>query len=501
MHNETKTHKNSKSKTTSKDKKMKKHPKENPMKILIKTLIGWPFLRSSFILITLALLCAAAAPKAFGVAPAPDGGYPGGNTAEGQNALLSRTTGTYNTAVGAFSVLSLTDGNFCTGVGAGTLLSNTADENTATGAGALLSNTTGFANTANGAFALFSNTEGAGNTAIGISALFSNTAGSDNTASGTFALLNNIAGSSNTATGRDALLANTSGDNNTAIGRSALGQNNAAANTATGAGTLSNNTTGFQNTAVGYLGLESNQTGNFNTAVGVNALVNNTAGSNNIALGSAAGSDQTTGSNNIYIGDMGAPTESNVIKIGAVPSSGTPYEGCYIGGIVGVGPFASTVTIDPVTGQLGELVSSERFKKDIDPMGNASEAIFSLEPVTFHYKKDKTNTPRFGLIAEEVAKVNPALIGVDKEGKPYTVRYEQINAMLLNEFLKEHKKVEEQEATITELKCDFQMVNARQQKEIQVLSAQLKEQAARIEKVSAQLEIAKPATKLVRNNP
>src|SRR5262249_39997062 len=176
---------------------------------------------------------------------------------------------------------------------------------------------------------------------------------------------------------------------------------------------------------------------------------------------------------------------NDTIRIGN-PSSAQ----CFIAGIVGTGPFSSTVTIDPATGQLGELVSSERFKKDIDTMDKASEAIFSLKPVTFHYKKDKTNTPQFGLIAEEVAKVNPALIGVDKAKKPYTVRYEAVNAMLLNEFLKEHRKVEEQQASISQLKS-----------EMQAMVAQLKEQAAQIQKVSAQLEMSKPAAKVVVNKP
>jgi septal ring factor EnvC (AmiA/AmiB activator) len=154
------------------------------------------------------------------------------------------------------------------------------------------------------------------------------------------------------------------------------------------------------------------------------------------------------------------------------------------------------VSIDVVTHQLGVGVSSERFKKDIDPMDKTSEAIFSLRPVTFHYKNDTTDTSQFGLIAEEVAKVNPALIAVDKEGKPYSVRYSQINAMLLNEFLKEHKKVEEQQASIADLKSTV----ALQQKETQVLTAQLKEQAALIQRVSARLEVSKLAPQVV-NNP
>src|SRR6266540_5253035 len=185
------------------------------------------------ILLTLGLSALCPTPKIFGVVPAPDGGYPGGNTAEGQTALLSLTSGLYNTGVGIYSLLSLTDGNFCTGIGAGTLLANTADQNTATGAGALLCNTTGFDNMANGAFALFSNTTGASNTAIGSQALFSNTEGGLNTADGRRGLFMNITGSRNTATGFGALSSNTEGDDNTAIGVNALlfnvsGDNNAA---------------------------------------------------------------------------------------------------------------------------------------------------------------------------------------------------------------------------------------------------------------------------------
>src|SRR5262249_20836800 len=150
-------------------------------------------------------------------------------------------------------------------------------------------------------------------------------------------------------------------------------------------------------------------------------------------------------------------------------------------GINGNGPFGATVQIDPATGQLGTNVSSVRFKKDIDAMDKSSEAIFSLKPVTFHYKNDKTNTPQWGLIAEEVAKVNPALIAVDGEGKPYTVRYDAVNAMLLNEFLKEHKAFVEEHRTVEELK-----------KQIEVLTAGL-------QKVSAQLELSKAAPQTVKN--
>jgi uncharacterized coiled-coil protein SlyX len=418
----------------------------------------------------------AVSPTAQAVVPAPDGGYPGFNTAEGQNALFSLTTGAANTAVGWYSLFSNTEGNFNTAAGAGALLFNTARENTAFGAAALLFNSTGVANTAVGAAALLNNTEGGFNTSIGEFALSHNTTGSNNTANGFQALFSNTSGDRNTATGWQALVNNTGANNNTAHGFEALHNSNSG-----------------NNTGIGFDALEANITGNGNTAVGANALKNAT-GSDNIALGEGAGVAVLAGNNNIEIGNGGASADDNTIRIGL---EGTQTQ-TFIAGILGNGPFSCDVTIDAVTGQLGvgACISSERFKKDIDSMDKASEAIFSLKPVTFHYKNDKTNIPQFGLIAEEVAKVNPALIAVDKEGKPYSVRYQQIDAMLLNEFLKEHRTVEEQGATITQLKSMVEKqeaANAQQQKQIEALTTGL-------QKVSAQLEASKPAPQVV-NNP
>jgi endosialidase-like protein len=397
------------------------------------------------------------------VVPPPDGGYPNFTTAEGTNALQNLTSGAANTGVGWYALFSNTEGNFNTATGAGALLFNTARENTAFGAAALLFNGTGVANTAVGAAALLNNTEGGFNTSIGDFALSQNTTGSNNTANGFQALFSNTSGDRNTATGWQALVNNTGANNNTAHGFEAL-----------------HNTNAGNNTGIGFDALEANTTGNNNTAVGANALRNAT-GSNNIALGGGAGVNVMAGSNNIEIGTNGAGADDNTIRIGL---QGTQTQ-TFIAGILGSGPFGCDVSIDAVTGQLGvgACVSSERFKKDIDSMDKASEAIFSLKPVTFHYKNDKTNVPQFGLIAEEVAKVNPALIAVDKEGKPYSVRYQQINAMLLNEFLKEHKKNEQQETTIAALR-----------KEIAALNAGL-------QKMSAQLEVSKAAPQTVLNNP
>jgi septal ring factor EnvC (AmiA/AmiB activator) len=157
------------------------------------------------------------------------------------------------------------------------------------------------------------------------------------------------------------------------------------------------------------------------------------------------------------------------------------------------------------SGQLGTLTSSERFKDNIKPMDKASEAILALQPVTFRYKHelDPDGTPQFGLVAEQVEKVNPDLVARDEQGKAYTVRYEAVNAMLLNEFLKAHRKIEEQAHVNQQQEAINSMLEstvARQQKEIKALTAMLKEQASQIQKVSAQLEVTKTASQMVLNN-
>jgi hypothetical protein len=432
---------------------------------------------TTFTAMLLGVACFALLPGARAVNPAPDGGYPGGNTAEGQSALLSLTTGTYNTAVGLYSLLSLSTGNYNTGVGAGTLAVNTADQNTATGAGALFSNTTGFGNTADGAFALLNNTGGSNNTANGAGALFTNSDGFSNTATGLHALFSNTHGFSNAAYGVDALVSNTEGNVNTAIGTSALFSNTTGGdNTAVGVSALHDNSDGIDNTAIGFSALFMN-TGSGNTAIGSGALDNNTSGSFNVAIN--GGHNLTTGIFNIDIANDGVADESNTTRIGILQNR------CFISGIrdvtTGV-PDAINVVIDSA-GQLGTVSSSRRFKDEIKPMDQASEAILCLKPVTFHYKSDHTARPQFGLIAEEVAEVNPDLVVRDKNGEIYTVRYDQVNAMLLNEFLKEHRKVKDLE------------------KGMMALTTQLKEQAAQIQKVSAHLEMSKPAPSVVLNNP
>jgi hypothetical protein len=327
-------------------------------------------------------------------------------------------------------------GSYNTALGAGALAVNNGDENTATGLGALLSNTIGSNNTANGAFALFSNTTGASNLASGSFALFSNTTGDINTAIGLGALQLNVTGFQNTANGAQALYHNTSGDNNTAMGASAL---------------------------------YNNDVSDDNTAVGVSALEGNT-GRRNTALGSGAGSLLTTGDNNIDIGYnvLGLPGEANTIRIGDTNITTT-----IIRGISGQTITNGAAVFVAANGQLGTMTSSKRFKEEIKPMSETSETLFSLKPVTFRYTKeiDPARTSQYGLVAEEVEEVNPDLVARDENGKPYSVRYDQVNAMLLNEFLKEHKAFVEQQRTVEELK-----------KQVAVLTIGL-------QKVSGQLEL------------
>jgi hypothetical protein len=354
--------------------------------------------------------------------------------------------------------------------------------------------TAGINNSAFG-FAALANNQGSYNTGIGAAALYVNSGGNFNTATG-FAALYSNGGSDNTANGFDALNFNTFGGDNTADGFMALFRNDLGTdNTAVGSQTLFANT-GSNNTGIGSGPLFSNGTGNDNTAVGFEALISNTTGSRNIALGSGAGSALGTGGpgdDNIEIGNDGGGFDAGTIRIGDQAIQGA----CFIAGIFGVtatGPL-SAVGIN-ASGQLATSSSSRRFKKEIKPMDKTSEAILAFKPVTFRYKNDDKGTPQFGLIAEEVAEVNPDLVTRDNNGELYSVRYEAVNAMLLNEFLKEHKaflaerrKVQKQEAAIAELKSGMK-----------ALFATVKEQSSQIQKVSAQLELRKPSPQTVLNN-
>ena len=414
------------------------------------------------VLIALTLGCFGLSPQARAVDPPPDGGYPGDNTAEGEDALFSLTIGLENTAIGF---------------------------------NALYHNTTGNGNSANGWSALFNNTTGFTNTAAGVYALISNTTGFMNTATGGFALGSNTTGYENTAIGNNALWGNTTGILNTASGFQALFSNTIGAyNTANGVFALYSNTTGSNNAAAGLNALRRNTTGKRNTANGFRAVVRNTTGNDNIALGNNAGENLTTGSDNIDIGNKGVHGETGTIRIGR---TGTQMN-AYVAGISGATvPTGAAVIVD-TSGHLGTTTSSERFKEAIKPMDRASEAILSLKPVTFRYKHelDPDSIPQFGLVAEEVEKLNPDLVARDAEGKPNTVRYEAVNAMLLNEFLKEHRKVKTLEAQAAEQ----QSTNAEQQKAIEALTAAVKAQAAQIQKVSDQLRAQASVPRVVAND-
>src|SRR5437764_2392518 len=289
--------------------------------------------------------------------------------------------------------------------------------------------------TAEGCNALSALTSGVGNTGLGWDALFGTSTANFNTGVGAGALVLNNA-DSNTAVGAAALLLNTAGTENSALGTAAM----------------VNNDNGTNNTAVGAFALQTNTNGSNNTAVG-NAALQNSTGDFNNAVGAGAGTDPGIGSNNVYIGDPGFPGDTNVISIGGIPASGTAYTATFIGGIYGASVNSGTalpVYVD-TDGHLGTpTTSSARFKEAIKPMDKASEAILALQPVTFRYKHDldPNGIPQFGLVAEEVEKVNPDLVIRNDQGKPYTVRYEAVNAMLLNEFLKEHRKVQDLEANV-----------------------------------------------------
>ena len=384
-------------------------------------------------LVAFALFRFTPGPEAFAVAPTPDGGYPGYNTAEGTSALLSLTSGIANTAVG-FQ-------------------------------------------------ALYKNTTGKYNTAIGASAMHDNR-GVQNTGTGSNALENSITGSYNTADGYAALNFRNGGTNNTGSGVRAL---------------LSNST-GTENTAVGISALADNVTGIHNTAVGFKAFMASNRTQNNIALGHEAGIDVGGWYNHIEIGNFGAGGDNYTTRIGDGQTR------TFIAGISGTAVAGNTVVVN-ANGQLGTATSSARFKKEIKPMDKASEAILGLKPVSFRYKSDSTATRQFGLIAEEVAKVNPDLVTRDCQGEIYSVRYEAVNAMLLNEFLKQrqallkqYRKVQEQQATISQLRSTV----AQQQKDFQSTVAQLtnrlEEQASQIQKVSAQVEANRRAPQLVSSN-
>ena len=452
-----------------------------PQKLLIHLKPSSP-LRRGWVLILLAVSGFTLSQVQAAVDTPDPGGKPVSNTADGQNALLSITTGIHNSAFGFDALLSNSTTNFNSGFGAGALLSTNGDptagegiENTAVGTAALFSNTTGGSNTAVGAFALFTNTDGGGHTAVGAGALV------NNNASGFL--------SSNTAVGISALNASTSGGANVAIGE----------------GALLSIETGSANTAIGALAGAS-YTADETSNICIGAATGGSAGDNNtIRIGDSlpsGGIDVIDGGPAANFVLIGTDLNTGGISIGTLIGFGnasianglsttTGASSCNIGGIFNQTPPAGShgVVVGPNNQLADATLSSRRFKKDIAPIDKLSKGILALRPVTFHWKNDNTNEPEFGLVAEEVAEVNLDWITRNPQGEISGVRYETIPILLLNEFLKEHKKVEEQQANIAELKST-----------VGVLTAQLKEQAAQIQKVSSQLEMGKPTTRVALEN-
>src|SRR6266540_791856 len=393
-----------------------------------------------------ALVCFGLCQQVQSATDTPDpGAKPLSNTADGTNALLSLTSGLYNSAFGFDSLLSASNTSFNTGVGAGTLILNNGDptagegvQNTAVGAGALLSNTTGGSNTAVGVSALVTSTSGGANVAVGEGALLSSDTGSANTAIGALAGVSYSADeSSNICIG--AGTTGSAGDDNTIR----IGDN-------------------LPSGGIGVL--DGGPAANF-------IVIGNGLNTQGIVIGTLIGFGN--------------------VSIGNGLQTTTGASTCNIGGIFNQTPPAGshTVMVGPNNQLADATLSSRRFKKDIAPIDKISEGILALRPVTFHWKTDNTNEPEFGLVAEEVAEVNLDWITSNPQGEISGVRYETIPILLLNEFLKEHKKVQNLEVTV-----------AQQQKGMEVLTAQLKEQAAQIQKVSAQLEVDKPATKVALGN-
>jgi hypothetical protein len=304
----------------------------------------------------------------------------------------------------------------------------TGDNNTGVGQGALSANSAGNQNTALGATALSSNTLGDGNTAIGFAALKSNTEGSGNVALGWESLQANVAGFHNTAVGIGSLL----------------------------------NNTGNRNTAIGYLALSTAITSD-NVAIGYNALAASGGGSN-IAIGSGAGANNTSGGFNMYLGNEGVASESGTIRIG----SGVPHTRMFVAGVLGSVVTGSAVLISG-TGQLGVAASSARYKEDVRDMGEASDRLMKLRPVSFRYKGHVDDPVQFGLIAEEVEKVLPELVVKNSAGDAETVMYHEMPAMLLNEIQKQKKRIESQNETIS-----------REQAEIDALKEELRRLEARL---------------------
>jgi hypothetical protein len=419
------------------------------------------------------------------------------NTFLGVSAGQANSTGSYLTFVGTGSGLSNTAGNYNSFLGRNAGAANTTGSyNSFLGMGAGRNNTTGSFLTFLGMQAGLANTTGGENTFVGTYSGFSNTIGSFSSFLGTQAGYSNTTGSYNSFLGYNAGYANTTGSYNSFIGMGA-GRNNTTGGYLTFLGMQSGfaNTTGYDNTFTGTYAGYSNTTGNLNTFTGTYSGYANTTGSSNtfvgydtgqqnssgnlnLHIGSFSGFYNQNGSNNIYIASWGCNStsncnESNTIRIGNNYGS-QPITASYIGGIYGVGASGGIPVFINSNGQLGTSPSSRRFKEQISDMGGSSSALMKLRPVTFLYKPEYDKGPRtlqYGLIAEEVAEVYPDLVAYDADGKPYTVKYQHLAPMLLNELQKQHAIVSAQQDQI---------------KALQAQNGELRERLSRIEALLTQ---------------
>ena len=396
-----------------------------------------------------------------------------GNSGFGNSALTSLTSSPQNTAIGSGSMQNLTGGNGRNvGVGFNALgTSTSAEDNVGVGNNSLFANTTGSRSTAVGSGALQANNTNSDNTGLGYRALANNTdmkmtaVGSGalenyvlifggggegpsdgaSVAIGYYALNSNVAGFANTAIGYEALLSDVTtdtGGNNTGVGYRAI----------------ANNILGENNTGVGS-GVLSNLGGGVgNTAIGNGALNGLLAGSNNIGIGNLVGEFLTSGDSNIYIGSSNdGGDESGTIRIG-YNNAGDPLQtACYIQGISGQTSTGGVAVFINGDGKLGTIVSSERFKHNIEDMGDTN--ILQVKPVSFIYNEDKTNTKEYGAIAEQVEKVFPELVVYDKEGRPNTIKYHLFAPLLLNEVQKQQTTIETMNNMIISLQAELQKVN------------------------------------------
>jgi hypothetical protein len=425
------------------------------------------------------------------------------------------------------------DENGNTAGGSGVLVNNIGTGNTGFGVEVLNQNTTGHSNIAIGQKSLFNNTEGDSNIAIGIYALFQNTTGEQNTAIGGSSLFSNTTGHNNIAI--NGMWANTTGNMNTGIG-GLFSNTTGNWNVAVGGGSMSGNKTGLLNTAVGVSSLDTDQSGKFNTVVGAGAMQGHTkgdgnvafgfasmntsvegslntslghmtlsggmTGSNNIALGAWAGKKLTHGDHNIYLDNVGRVEESGVIRIG----NAQWHQRVAIAGISGksvASGSAVPVVVDRF-GNLGTVLSSARFKKDIKDMDKASEKLMQLRPVTYRYKQadDNGDNPlEYGLIAEEVAKVYPDLVAYGVDGKIETVQYQKLTPMLLNEVQRLNKllidKTDADRLLLTEVNSLKQQVQNKNSQFALAIET-LKNQSKTIESLNVQLSQIKEQEQLMK---